>query len=853
MLDKAYDAQKYERDIYAQWENAGVFKPKAGKVGTHVNILPPPNANGALHLGHASGYSIMDIAGRFARMQGKETLLLPGKDHAGILTQTVFEKQLLEEGKNRHDLGREEFYKQCYDFCIESSEIMRSQEKRMGLSADWDREKFTLDPEISKEVLNTFVDMAEKGIAHKGDRIINWCPHCQTALSDMEVEHEDQTAQFYWIKYGPFTLATARPETKLGDTAVAVHPDDERYKDMVGKKYMIPGVLGEFEITVIADEAVDPEFGTGAVKVTPAHSFVDYEMAQRHGIESKMIINKEGRMMDNCGKYAGMTTKECRKAIVEDMKAMGLIEKIDENYQNKISVHDRCGNIVEPLISEQWWVDTNHPTFSLKKAAIDAVKSGKIEIVPKHFEKTFFHWMDNLQPWCISRQLWWGHQIPAWYKDGEMKVQTECPGEGWIQDEDTFDTWFSSGQWAHNTVNTFGEDQYFPGDFMVMGRDILFFWACRMIMMSLYNSNGQEVPFKTLYLTGLITDRHGKKMSKSKGNGIDPLEMADKYGTDALRLSLFIGSSAGNDMRLYEEKIEGFRNFVNKLWNASRFVQMSLENTTPDASQNLSEADKWILSRTNKLVTEVTQALESYHYSEAGQKLYDFTWNEFCDWYLELSKGDKQNAFVLTEVLKTLLTLLHPFTPFVTEVLWEELGFKEDQLLAEAEWPQANSDWNHPEAETQIDLLVELVTGIRSLRAESKVDPVKKITGVVVAKAAHKAFFEDNAEEIKKLARFEELEITENFESEEQTVTQVISHGIEIHLPLAGMVDLAQEKARLEKELAETEKQLANLDGRLANEKYVNSAPAHLVEQTRAQRTETAEKLEKLKEQISKM
>jgi valyl-tRNA synthetase len=854
MLAKAYDAQQHENNTYKLWESSGVFQPVNNKKGTHINILPPPNANGSLHLGHASGYTIMDIAGRFARMNGKETLLLPGKDHAGILTQTVFEKKLLaEEGIDRYDLGRETFHKRCYDFCIDSAEIMRAQEKRIGLSADWSREKFTLDPEISEEVLDTFVKMYDEGIIYKGSRIINWCPHCQTALSDMEVENEETQGKIWDLHYpltdgsGEIVVATTRPETMLGDTAVAVHPDDERYQNLIGATVTLP-IVGR-EIIIVADDEIDMNFGSGAVKITPAHDPLDYQIGKRNNLEEIQVIGLDGKMTEEAGSdFAGLTTIEARDKVVAEFESLGLLGKV-KDHTKPLSTHDRCGHVIEPLISEQWWMNTDHESFSLKEESLKAVREGKINIVPKHFEKTFFHWMENLQDWCISRQLWWGHQIPAWYKGEEMKVQKKCPGEGWVQDEDSLDTWFSSGQWAHNTVCTFGEDAYFPGDLMVMGRDILFFWACRMIMMSLYSK--QEVPFKNLYLTGLITDRNGKKMSKSKGNGIDPLEMADKYGTDALRLSLFIGNTPGNDMRLYEEKIEGYRNFVNKLWNASRFVQMNLENADTTAKE-YSDADKWILSRINKLTAEVTQSIESYRYSESGQKLYDFTWNEFCDWYLELSKGDKLNPEVLTTVLATLLKLLHPFVPFVTEVLWKELNLGEG-LLAQAEWPTTNKDWDFPEAESNIELLVEIIGSIRSLRSESKVDPVKKIEAVIITNNESNIAVNNFADEIAKMARLEKLEIGIDLTKPEQTVSSFISGGIQIHLPLAGMVNLADEKKRLEKELEAAQKQLSNLEGRLGNEKYVNSAPAALVEQTRAQKVETEEKVETLEEQIKKI
>ncbi|MBT4937416.1 class I tRNA ligase family protein, partial [Candidatus Peregrinibacteria bacterium] len=661
---------------------------------------------------------------------------------------------------------------------------------------------------------------------------------------------------------------------------------------------------------------VDKEFGTGAVKVTPAHDALDYAIGKRYGLAEIQVIGLDGKMTKECpDEFQGLSTSEAQKKVIEQLKNLDLLGKIKKHVK-PLSKHDRCGKVIEPLISDQWWIHTDHPKFSLKKEAIKAVKEGKIEIIPKHFEKTFFHWMENLEDWCISRQLWWGHQIPAYYCEdcGNMEVSkshldccSKCDSKNIKQDTDTFDTWFSSGQWAHNTVCTFGEDEYFPGSLMVMGRDILFFWACRMIMMSLYAK--REVPFKTLYLTGLINDRHGKKMSKSKGNGIDPLEMADKYGTDALRLSLFIGSTPGNDMRLYEEKIEGYRNFVNKLWNAARFVQLQVQSsklkvesssshadsqschTEPvevcrdskmdsrlHEDKKLSETDKWILSRTNNLIKDVTEALDNYRYSEAGQKLYDFTWNEFCDWYLELSKGEKQNPEVLLSVLSTLLKLLHPFIPFVTEVLWKELfsspflkgdkgGFnitdkispnpslkrgghegldslKGEGLLALESWPQYDSDINFQESEKNIEFLMKIISEIRSTRAEAKINVSKKVEAKVLSKGEEDDIIKRYSEEIIKMGRLSKLERLEGEVLPSNTIQAIVSQKTTIYI--IEEIDEEEEKKRIQKDLEIAKKQLENLEKRLSNKGYVEKAPAHLIEQTKKEKMELEEKIGKL-------
>lgn len=856
MLEKNYSPEKYEIDIYSLWEQKDVFTPKKSDQ-THINILPPPNANGSLHLGHASGYAIMDIAGRFARMQGKETLLLPGKDHAGILTQVVFERELLKKGVSKEELGREEFYKQCYQFCTDSAELMRSQEKRMGLSADWSKEKFTLDPDISQLALETFVKMQKKGLAYKGSRIINWCPNCQTALSNMEVDKKDVEGSLWAISYpledasGTITVETTRPETMLGDSAVAVHPDDKRYQKFIGKNLILPIV--NRKIPVVADTEVDMEFGSGAVKVTPAHDVLDYKIGKRNQLEEIQVIGKDGKMTAEAGSdFQGLSCKEAQIKVLEKLKELGFLSGT-KKHQKPLSVHERCEQTVEPLISEQWWINVDHPSFSLKKRAAEAIKNNEIRVVPERFKKEFLSWLENLEDWCVSRQLWWGHQIPAWYKDNEMKVQIESPGEDWFQDPDTFDTWFSSGQWAHNTVFSLEEKRYFPGDLMIMGRDILFFWACRMIMMSLYCTG--KVPFKNIYFTGLIRDKNGQKMSKSKGNGINPLEMCEKYGTDALRLSLFIGSSAGNDMRLYEEKIANYRNFVNKLWNASRFVKMQIDDKNYGYKNkninlaNCSKTDKWILDKLDKLVSESTEGLENYRYSDIGQKLYDFCWNDFCDWYLELSKGEDQNLDVLCYVLKTLITLLHPYIPFVTEVIYQELFQAEEEVLALERWPQKISADFEKDAE-DTENLIEVISIIRSLRSENKINPSEKIDATLdIPSKVDRTIFEVRKNEIMKLARLENLNLKTAIN--ESSVSSISSKGISINLIMSES-NLEKEQSRLKKELIEKEELLKKIAERLNNKSYLEKAPKALIEESKKQMQDTKDLIEKLKEKIEK-
>jgi len=696
-LDKAYNSKDTEQDIYSLWEKSGAFTPKIDpKAKPFTIMMPPPNVTGKLHIGHALFITLEDILTRYHRMKGEPTLWLPGTDHAGIATQAVVEKQLRKEGKTKKDIGREEFVKRVWEWKNEFGGEITHQLRAMGASCDWSRERFTLDEGMSEAVKEAFVDLYKKGLIYQGLRTVNWCPRCHTAIADDEVEYKKEIGKFYWLKYGPFVLATARPETKLGDTAVAVHPGDKRYKDMVGKKYMIPGVLGDFEVIVVEDNAVDPEFGTGAVKVTPAHSLIDFEIAQRHDVALKQVIDENGRMMENAGKYAGMKTKEAREAIVEDMQKMGLIDHIEENYEHNIATCYRCGGAIEPIPSKQWFVKMKPLAEKAKKA----VQDGKVKITPKRFEKVYFHWMDNIRDWCISRQLWWGHQIPVWHKGEEVYVGKAAPeGEGWKQDEDVLDTWFSSGLWPFSTLGwpkaTEDFKYFYPTTVMETGYDILFFWVARMIMMGLELTG--KVPFETVYLHGLVRDEQNRKMSKSLGNVLDPLEVAEKYGTDAVRMSLVVGATAGNDLAVGESKIKGYRNFSNKIWNIARFILMNQEGA-PDKNPKFSKQDKKDLERFDAVIAEATKHLDQLQFSRAGELLYDFIWHEFADIMIEEAKPRLQSDLAedcaaarakLVLVLIGSLKMLHPFVPYVTETIWQKIPkeFKDSENLISASWP----------------------------------------------------------------------------------------------------------------------------------------------------------------------
>jgi len=859
-LSKNYQPQDFEEDIYLEWEKAGLFKPEYAATAKqkYCNILPPPNANGELHLGHSSGYTLMDILGRYQRMLGKQTLLLPGKDHAGIQTQVVYEKKIkTERNLTRQDLGRESFYKEVYDFCQDRMVYMRQQEKKLGLSADWSREKFTLEPSIVKIVLETFIQMYQEKdpqtgqrLVYRGERIINWCPRCATALSDFEVEYEEKKDRLYWLKYGPFVLATTRPETKLGDTAVAVHPDDKRYQKMIGQKFMIPGVLGEFEITVVADRAVDPNFGSGAIKVTPAHSFIDNEIAQRHQLASRQIINEEGKMMSNCGKYAGLTTSEARQRIVKDMEKMGLIDHIEENYQHNLSICERCKTPIEPLPSKQWFVAMDHPNFSFKKAARQAIEKDRIKIYPQRFKKIMLSWIDNVHDWCISRQIWWGPQIPAWYKNDQIKVQLESPGQGWQQDSDTFDTWFSSGQWAYSTLGGPKQpefERFYPSQIMIMGRDILPLWAFRMIILGLYRTG--QVPFQKIYFTGLVRDEKGQKMSKSKGNGVEPLTMIKKYGADALRLSLVIGSSAGKDLNLGETKIAGFRNLINKIWNIARFILTRLEseqNIFPKAEklpvQNLTLADRWIIDRIRHLIKNVSTDLESLHPSAAGEKLRDFTWNELADWYLEICKfetNSKEKNQLLFFLLRDLLKLWHPFIPFVSEKIWQELNLA--QPLMVSAWPSAKNYSFSATAVAEFHLIQSIIGALRNFRAQSRLVPKQKIE-VIIHSPRHSSLLKKQKMLLESLRTGAQIKFIEKNTPPTKSLP-IFLPEIKIYILLEQLFDLKKEITRIKKEILETEKTLKKLNCRLANQKFIQKAPVKIVQEEKARQKNYQEKI----------
>ncbi|MFA6909462.1 MAG: valine--tRNA ligase, partial [Patescibacteria group bacterium] len=719
-LPKAYEPKDTESEIYSSWERSGFFNPDnlpGKRTKTYSIAMPPANVTGELHLGHALGTTIQDILIRFKRMQGYKTLWLPGTDHAGISTQIMVERLIAQQGLDRHKLGRKAFLEHVWDWKKKYGTRITTQIRQMGASCDWSREHFTMDPKLTEAVQTAFIKLYKDGLIYRGTRIIHWCPRCASAISDLEVKYEERLEKLYYIRYQltdtkeSITVATTRPETMLGDTAVAVHPDDVRYKKFIGKEVILPII--ERHIPVIADKSVEKEFGTGAVKVTPAHDHTDYDMGIRHKLPMISVIDEKAIITKDGGKYVGETVQDARHLIVAELTRIGNLEKTDE-YSHNIATCDRCHTVIEPLLSKQWFVKVK----PLAKKAITAVKSKKVTMVPKRMEKIYFHWMNNINDWCISRQLWWGHQIPVWYRGNEMRVSGKRPtGKGWVQDEDTLDTWFSSGLWTFSTLGwpkkTKDLKLFHSTDVLETAWDILFFWVARMIMMSLYLTG--EIPFKTVYLHGLILDRDGKKMSKSKGTGIDPIPMTLKYGTDAIRLSLVLGVTAGQDTRLYEEKIAGYRNFINKLWNIFRFVESQGEKDSPTTP---SIADRWILSQLQTLITKVTADIEHYRFSDAGTALYEFTWHELADWYIEVYKIHP-NREVLNTVLQTLLRLLHPFAPFVTETLWKHTGKvrKTSDMLIVSSWPHTEKKHLDREAENQFGIVREFITVLRNTRS----------------------------------------------------------------------------------------------------------------------------------------
>lgn len=834
-IPKTYEAEKYEDSIYKLWEKSGFFSPDKAKLKKkYCNVLPPPNANGELHLGHASGYAVMDIFGRYRRMKGEKVLLLPGKDHAGILTQIVYEKKIREEREiTRHDLGREKFYKECYDFSIGRADYMRAQEKKIGISADWSREHFTLDPDVLKIALETFVKMHKDEMVYRGKRIINWCPRCATALSDLEVIHKETDGKLYYIKYPIkdsadfIVVATTRPETMLGDMAVAVNPKDKRYEKLIGKTAILP--LMKRKIPIISNRQVEMRFGTGAVKITPAHDALDYKIGREHKLSAIKVINEKAKITKESEKYVGQTTKSARENILKDLKSLKLLEKI-ENAKINVSICERCKCVIEPLLSKQWFINVDAKKYSLKKEALRAIKSGKIKIYPGSFKKILIQWFSNLEDWCISRQIWWGPRIPVWYKNGGIYAGLKAPGgKGWVQEEDTFDTWFTSGQWAYSTLGyPKGKDykDFYPTDIMVMGRDILFFWSARMIMLSLYRTG--KIPFKNLFFTGLICDKNGQKMSKSKGNGIDPLEMIERYGADALRLSLIVGTTPGQDSRLYEKKIESFRNFITKLWNIYRYSASSnpkFRLANKISKKNIrTVSDRWIISKLQKTILEADKFLEAKNISLAQEKIRKFIWDDLADWYLEISKREK-NKYVLGYVLSCVLKLSHPFMPFVTEHIWQDLTGGKKILMVER-WPEADKKLVDEYAEKEFDNLQGIITKIRNLRANYKIDP-----SVIVKANGSKI---KNREIIEKLARLEI--ISEKISTKTMKVAN-------LNLDVAGLVDTEKEKVRIGKEIKNLESLIKKNKILLKNKKFLRSAPKEIIERNKIKLVEYQKKL----------
>ncbi len=868
-LEKAYEASSVEDQIYATWEKSGHFTPKPDPKKKPFTIaMPPPNATGQLHLGHAVMLALQDIMVRYHRMKGDSTLWIPGTDHAAIATQNRVEKLIAEEGLTRHSLGRAKFLERVKEFVADSQSTIRNQVKKMGASCDWTRERYTLDEGLSEAVEAVFIKMYKDGLIYRGNRIVNWCVRCNSTLADDEVEYKEEKTNFYYFKFGPFSIGTVRPETKYADKVVIVHPKDKRYKKWHNKKMMIPWIDGEVEMHVIADEAADMEMGSGAMTITPAHSFVDFELAQKYKIATMNIIGEDGCLTSNAGPFKGMPVKQAREEFVKILKKKKLVEKIDEEYVHNVSVCYRCGTTIEPLVSKQWFIDVNKKVISrggkklsLKEASIEVIKKKEIEIVPKRFDKTYFNWMENLHDWCISRQIWWGHRIPAWHSDisNEIKVQKDQPKETaktgkWKQDPDTLDTWFSSALWTFSTLGwpkkTKDLEYFHPTSVLETGHDILFFWVARMIIMSLYAM--EEIPFKTVYLHGILTDKEGRKMSKSLGNGIDPLDMIAKYGTDAVRLSLVIGGAAGNSMSIYEEKIGGYRNFVNKIWNAARFALMNLESSdlkvefSKDAIKT--KADKWILSKLQRLIKEVTDDIEAFRFSDAGTKIYEFTWGEYCDWYLEISKGDLISKPVLKHVLETLLTLLHPYTPYVTEVLWGKLS-KKNLLMIQA-WPQADKALIFSKEEKELELVKTIITKIRSAKKEMKIDPVKKINAVIYSE--HSKIFEEYRDPIVRMARLDQLTIAKDGEKIHNAIS-IFHKNTKVYLPMEGIVDLKMERERLEKEVKNKEGAIAGIDAKLSNKGFLAQAPKDLVEREKERRNHIANELDQLKQKISEI
>ena len=875
-LAKTYDPHGIEDRLYQKWLDKKYFHAEVDYSRKPFTIvIPPPNITGQLHMGHALDNTMQDILIRFKRMQGYNALWQPGTDHASIATEVKIIEKLKEEGINKEDLGRDGFLERAWDWKREYGGRIISQLKKLGSSCDWDRERFTMDEGCNKAVTEVFCKMHEKGWIYKGSRIINWCPVCNTSISDAEVEYEEQAGHFWHIKYPIMgteeyvEFATTRPETMLGDTAVAVNPEDDRYKHLIGKTVMLPFV--NREIPIVADSYVDMEFGTGVVKITPAHDPNDFEVGKRHNLPEINIMNDDATINEHGGKFAGMARYEARKAIVKELDEMGLLVRIEDHTHN-VGTHDRCKTTIEPMIKKQWFVKMEE----LIKPAVEAVKSGDIQLIPERMNKTYFNWTDNIRDWCISRQLWWGHRIPAYYCDkcGEVVVSATapevCPVCGdthFKQDEDTLDTWFSSALWPFSTLGwpEMTEDlkYFYPTDVLVTGYDIIFFWVIRMIF-SGFEQMGEK-PFKTVLFHGLVRDSQGRKMSKSLGNGIDPLEIIDQYGADALRLTLITGNAPGNDMRFYHERVEASRNFANKVWNASRFIMMNMEGkeiTTPELS-SLEPVDKWILSKLNSLIQEVTDNMEHFELGIAVQKVYDFIWDEFCDWYIEMVKprlyntdnAESQNAalWTLKNVLLNALKLLHPYMPFVTEEIFCTLQAEEESIMV-SQWPVYKEEWNFAKEERDIETIKEAVRGIRNVRTGMNVPPSKKALVYVVSEDEEVLrIFEESKLFFASLAYASQVQCQKDKAGIAEDAVSVVIPKAVCYMPFAELVDISKEIERLEKEEKRLQGELARVNGMLSNERFISKAPAAKIAEEQAKKEKYQQMMEQVQERLSQL
>ena len=868
-LDKQYSPQNVEDRTYKFWCDHKYFHAEVNPdKKPYTIVIPPPNITGQLHMGHALDETLQDILIRWRRMEGYETLWLPGTDHASIATEAKIVEAMRKEGITKEEIGREKFLERAWEWKAQYGGRIVEQLKKLGSSCDWDRERFTLDEGCSKAVREVFCKLYDKGLIYRGERIINWCPHCLTSISDAEVEYEDQAGHFWHLRY-PFKdgsdyleLATTRPETLLGDTAVAVNPNDERYKDMVGKTLILPIV--HREIPVIADDYVDIEFGTGVVKITPAHDPNDFEVGLRHNLEVINVLTPDAKIVDDYPKYAGMDRYEARKAIVEDLQAEGALVEI-EDYSHNVGTCYRCGTTVEPRVSKQWFVKME----PLAKPAVEVVRNGEVKFVPERFDKTYFHWMENIKDWCISRQLWWGHRIPAYYCDdcGEVMVSAQevhacskCGGNHVHQDPDTLDTWFSSALWPFSTLgypdDTKELEYFYPTDTLVTGYDIIFFWVARMIFSGVEHMG--QVPFHTVLIHGLVRDAQGRKMSKSLGNGIDPLLVIDQYGADALRFTLATGNAPGNDMRFSDEKVKASRNFANKLWNAARFVLMYLGNdySYPGLPKDLAIEDKWILSKVNTLAKEVTDNLERFELGIAVAKLYDFIWDVFCDWYIEIAKirlqsgeGADTAKAVLVYVLTDILKLLHPFMPFITEEIYQAIPHDTESIMI-SKWPEYDPTLSFADEEAQMEKIMDAIRAIRNRRAEMNIPPSKK--SKVYVETVFADVFAVGSEFIKRLAYASDVEIADAFGDLGNTVT-IVTNDAKIYIPLGDLMDFEAEAKRLQKELAAAEEKLAFINKKLDNPGFVNKAPEKVVQQNRDEAAKLTEKIANLRSSLENL